>query len=230
MTITKRGAWWVDGGSYRKGLEGTLGEDVDVQSDTLGWALRSLKYELAYNGFAGGMILDSPLLGDAADKSIRAFQTARQLVVDGKAGQRTLARLLEKRCKAAEGKYLLEPDICLRIVGHESSFDIGAIGSVDYLDRGCTQKHIFAGGSVNLSQATRPALAIPRLAAQLARLRDLFDLDTAVASWNVGEGGAEWWHDAGKPAHGSPSWWTAGDLSARIVAYLEAVRTVKATG
>jgi soluble lytic murein transglycosylase-like protein len=229
MSISERGAWWVDGGSYRKGQEGSLGEDVDVQADTLGWTLRSIKYELAFNGFQGGMILDSPLIGDAADKSIKAFQTARKLVVDGKAGQRTLAKLLEKRCNAAEAKYVLEPDICLKMVGHESSFDPGAIGYADYLDRGCTQKHLYPGGSVNLSQAIRPAVAIPRLAAQLARVRDLFDLDTAVASWNVGEGGAAWWFEAGKPGHGSPSWWTAGDLSARIVAYLEAVRNVNIT-
>jgi hypothetical protein len=226
VTIAKTGAWWVDGGSYRKGQAGTLGEDVDLQSDTLGWALRSLKYELAHNGFQGEMILDSPLLGDAADHQIRLFQASRALIVDGQAGPRTLAALLAGRCAFAESGARLPAGTIYQIVGHESSFDLGAIGSVDYLDRGCTQKHLFAGGSVNLSQAIRPALAIPRLASQLARIRDAFDLDTAVASWNVGEGGAEWWFKQGKSASGSPFWWTAGDLSARIVAYLAAVRRV----
>lgn len=221
---TEFGAWFL--GGYRHGMMGTLGQSLALDAhDNLGWTLRSWKYELDYNGFRGRMILDNPVLGDAAVRQVVEFQRSRGLADDGVIGPHTGRELLKKRIADWAYGYRV-PQIDLDgIVRHESGYDLGAIGYVDHDDRGVTQKHIYAGGSVNLSQAIRPALALPRLAAQLQRVALEWDEDTAVASWNVGEGGAEWWYSEGKPATGSPSWWTSGDLAARATAYVAAVRT-----
>jgi hypothetical protein len=218
------GAWFL--GGYRKGLAGTLGESLDLATtDNLGWALRSWKYELAYNGFRGQMVLDLPALGGDADHQIRAFQDYAGLTADGIIGPKTGSALLQKRIRATSYVYGIPFFLLNGIIRYESSYDLGAIGSVDNADRGPTQQHIYPSGAVNLSQAIRPAWAFPHLGSTLLRIRGLTDLDSAVVSWNVGEGGAEWWFQHDKPTSGSPSWWTAGDLSARATAYLDAVRS-----
>lgn len=221
--MTAFGAWFF--GGYRRGMAGTLGESLDLAAlDNLGWTLRSWKYELAYNGYHGAMILDTPATGEAFATEVRAFQHDSGIGVDGVIGPVTGAKLLHKRIGRVAAQYAVPPEDVYGIVRHESAYDLGAIGYADHDDRGATQKHIFASGSVNLSQAIRPALAIPRLAAQLQRLGKEWDSEAAVVSWNIGEGGAEWWFEAGKPTTGSPSWWTSGDLAARATAYLAAVR------
>lgn len=222
-TTANVGAWFL--GGYRHGMMGTLGESLSLAAqDNLGWALRSWKYELAYNGYRDRMILDNPVLGDAAVRQVVEFQRSHGLAADGVIGPRTGRELLQRRIATASASYGVSSRDVDGIVRHESGYDLGAIGYVDHDDRGATQKHIYAGGSVNLSQAIRPALAIPRLASQLQRVAREWDEDTAVASWNVGEGGAEWWYTAGKPDSGSPPWWTSGDLAARATAYVAAVR------
>lgn len=216
------GAWFV---VYRKGLAGTLGESLDLADrDNLGWALRSWKYELDYNGYRGAMVLDTAALGDAASAEIRAFQDEHGLAADGIIGPATGRQLLGKRIRGVASGYGVAYAALDGIVAHESGYDLGAIGSVDHGDRGLTQQHIYPTGSITLSQAIRPASALPRLAAQLKRLAWEWDEDAAIASWNIGEGGAEWWWKQGKPASGSPSWWTFGDLAARATAYVAAVR------
>lgn len=224
MTETT-GAWFL--GGYRKGMTGTLGQSLALgATDNLGWALRALKYELAFNGLTG-MVLDSPTLGAAADVQIRLFQASKQLLQDGVVGPRTARELLRARIIAASSDYRVPFVSVDGIVRHESSYDLGAIGYVDNDDRGLTQKHIYAYGSVNISQAIRPALALPRLASQLRRCTLLWDADAAIASWNIGEGGAEWWFSEGKPTSGSPSWWTASDLAARATKYVLDVRSTE---
>jgi putative peptidoglycan binding protein len=234
VTVT-RGAWLK--GHYQRGLSGTLGESMDSDSDNLGWTLRSWKYELDYNGFRGRMVLDEPSFGDAMDHEVRAFQDKQGLIVDGILGPATGRALLQQRTFSVVANMWRPPgllDQCLRdtrgIIQHESAYDVGAIGYVDSGDRGCTQVHVYtsSGPSINLSQAIRPALAIPRLVAQLVRLTHDYDADAAVVSWNCGEGGAQWWYENGKPTTGSPSWWPGPEpLGQRATEYLAAVRAAR---
>lgn len=222
MTGTS-GAWFL--GGYRKGMAGTLGESLDLAMlDNVGWALRSWKYELLYNGFRGEIVLDSPVLGDAADRQIRAFQAHAGLREDGVIGPATGRALLTRRGIDTARDFGASSGDVLGILAHESSFDIGAIGVEDNGDRGVTQAHCFPEGP-SLSQAIRPAPALRRLASHLTEMRLEYDADTAVVSWNVGSGAAGWWHDQGKPTSGSPSWWPYSDLGARCTAYLTAVRS-----
>lgn len=221
--MTLSGAWFL--GGYRKGMAGTLGESLDLHAlDNLGWTLRSWKYELLYNGFRGSMVLDSPVFGEAADLMIRAFQAHEGLLqVDGVIGPATGRALLWRRMNDTSHDFGVPLGDIVGIVGHESSFDIGAIGERDNSDRGPTQSHCYPSGP-SLSQGIRPALALRRLASHLTQMRIAYDDDTAVVSWNVGDGGAGWWHDQGKPSAGSPSWWPYEDLGARCTSYLAAVR------
>lgn len=222
-----KGAWTQ--GGYKHGDAGTLGEDLLSDADNRGWAIRSWKYELAYNGFRGKMILDAPSFGDAMETEVKLFQTFSKLTADGVIGPITGKELLLARIWHVStlfaGKDVPFHDALHGIVAHESGYDVGAVGWIDPGDRGPTQYHVVtASGAVNLSQAIRPALAIPRLASQLDRLRRVWDIDTAIVSWNVGEGGAEWWFENGKPATGSPSWWTNPQpLGQRATEYLAAV-------
>jgi hypothetical protein len=220
--ITHKGAWFLPG-FYRTApaLVGTNGESLESDSDNLGWACFSWKYELVYNGFRGKMLLDTMTLGDAAGTQIAAFQASKGLKADRAIGPRTGKALLEKRIRDNEAAYKLTSGDLFRVVAQESGFDLGAIGWVDQLDRGCTQKHIYAGGSVTLSQAIRPAFAMPRLASQLQRVGEALDREAALASWNCGEGGAEWWFRNGKPSTGGPTWFPG--LGERATAYLAAL-------
>jgi len=231
MAIMNRGAWFIGGGTYTPILRGTNGQDLESDSDNLGWACFAWKYALVKNGFRGEMVLDSPVLGDAARTQIKNFQKAHSLAVDGSIGPHTGERLLRIYFQEAEqNAFEMPAGTYWQIGAQESNFDLGAIGWSDTNDRGPVQTHIYVVNGVpnlTLSQAIRPAYSIPRLGAQISRMRENFDLDTAVASWNVGEGGAEWWYKAGKPISGSPSWWDEekyGSLAARCWKYITDVR------
>lgn len=231
MGLTYKGAWYLHG--YKAPLEGTLGNGLASDSDMLGWAVRSWKYALYKNGYRGAMVLDTPVLGDAARHQIIKFQQAHGLGADGIIGPHTGERLLRVYFQEEEHRYHLPVGLCWQIAAQESGFDLGAVGSQDSNDRGVVQLHIYVVGGVpnlTIAQAVRPAYAVARCAAQMARIAAACDgdYDTAVVSWNCGEGGAEWWHAAGKPAEGSPGWWDEakyGSLAARCWRYLHDVHS-----
>lgn len=224
MTEIARGAWV--GGGYAAVLRGSSGDDLASGSDNLGWACFAWKYALAKNGHRGAMVLDTPVLGDAARTQVKAFQAARGIGSDGVIGPRTGELLLRAYFMEAELNAGLPLGTVWQIGALESNFDVGAVGFVDANDRGPVQTHIYESPrTLTLGQAIRPAWSIPRAASRVARVAKATDLDTGVASWNVGEGGAEWVFDHGKPASGSPDWWHgAEDLSERYWRYLELVR------
>lgn len=224
MTLSKKGAWFV---FYRLGMTGTKGLALDSDSDNLGWAIHAWKHALAYAGFGGTMNLNSPTIGKQADTQIRAFQKAKGLGSDGVIGPHTGRALVMPYVEAQAQAHSLPLWMPRGVVGHESGFDVGAIGYADQGDRGSTQRHLGSGINISLSQAIRPAWAIPSLASRLANMKSLMDEDGAVASWNCGEAGAEWWFDSGKPDSGSPPWWDEakyGSLGKRATDYVAAVR------
>lgn len=225
MSITKKGAWFY--GGYKPVMVGTDGQSLDSDTDNLGWACFAWKYELYFNGYQGAMVLDQPTLGDAAGTQIAKFQADNGITVSRTIGSTTGERLCRKRIRDNEKAYSLPAGTAWQLIAQESSFDLGAIGYVDTGDRGLTQRHLDPNSDVLLSQAIRPAWAVPRLCAHLQRVSGLCDLDTAIVSWNIGEGSAEWWFDHGKPTTGSPSWWSSswGDMSQRAWAYLTNVQS-----
>jgi len=224
MAITRKGAWFLPGDAYTPVLRGTNGQSVASDSDNLGWACFAWKYALLKNGYRGEMILDSPVLGDAARTQIEKFQGDHNLKFDGSIGPITGERLLRIYFQEAEQRTFELPAGTLWQIGaQESNFDTGAIGFIDPGDRGPVQKHIFPGG-VSLSQAIRPAYSIEILRSQIERVRNLFDLETAVVSWSVGEGGAEWWFKNGKPTSGGQDIF-GFDVGARAWKYLQDVHS-----
>lgn len=224
--MADKGAWFLGGYTGNPPMRGTNGTSLNVASDNLGWALVGWKHELAYNGFIGGAVLDTPVLGDAAYKQIMAFQKANGIVADGDIGPRTGKALLRKRIFAAQAKEVIPDNLLCKLVAQESGFDIGAIGYVDTRDRGPVQMHLGYVGSVSLDKAIRPEISIPFCAATLRSRADYYkDWDVAVASWNVGFAGGDYWKKSGKLASGGRPDLGLDNLYERATAYVTAVKT-----
>lgn len=184
---------------YEKGLSAPT-------DSVLGYAIVAVKKELAYNGFGHGMILDTPVIGDAADKAIRAFQNAHDLVADGIVGPFTAEALFRKRSALLESAKSIPAGYLCRLKTQESGNDPAAVGDVDPDDHGLIQINLRIHPDVTLAQATDPSYCLPWGAQDLAAAFASFhDWPTALASYNVGLGGARRWLSAGKPATGGPS-------------------------
>ncbi len=219
-TATGRGAWYVPHSYYTGNPRMIASEETDPKQ---AWALRSWKYELSYNRFKGGMILDSFVLGDAFDRSLRGFQdfAGGGSFVDGKLGPGTARRLLASIIGTAELTEYLEPHLLYRLVSLESGFDLGAEGYVDPRDTGPVQANLALSG-LNVNQAIRPHFVLPWAARHLRSARDTFqDREAAIASWNCGLGGARWWVDNGKPTSGGPTWFP--NLAERATRYVQLI-------
>lgn len=174
-------------------------------NDAYGYAVLGIKNELAFNGFHGAMNLTNQVLGDQADKEIRAFQKDQRLEVDGVVGPSTALSLFRKRALQLESADNIPNHLLSRLKTLESGNDPGAIGVVDPRDRGLLQINSGAHPDVSDAEAFNPAFSLQFAATRLsdAHLR-LGDWDAAIASWNVGETYAKRWLEAGKPASGGP--------------------------
>ena len=110
------------------------------------------------------------------------------------------------------------------LVQNESAWDPGAVGAVDANDLGLGQ--INGPSNPTLSEKVRlqPATAFGYMRDRLTAAIDYFDGDlrTAVASYNLGRGGASSWKKAGSP----DSWTPVGSSTPRQVnAYVDRILT-----
>lgn len=199
-------------------------------NDVLGYAIRGIKRELAYNDFHDGLNLDTQAFGTSADKNTRLFQRANGLEDDGVVGPHTGLALFRKRCMDLENQYAIPNGYLRKIKTVESSNDPGATGNVDPADTGLVMIHLSPQISITLEQAVEPAWCLPYCARTLAaRHERLVNWPATIASWNVGEGGAAYWNRAGRPKTLFADWFTDPDgnlidLGARATHYVDLVR------
>jgi hypothetical protein len=200
---------------YQKGTRADSGTQE-------GYGILAVKRELDFLGYPG-LDVDSLVIGNAASRAIIDFQRKHGLDPDGVVGPLTGRQLYKLRIGQLEAKHGVPDDLACKIVGLESAFDPAAIGVSDPADHGIVQINATAHPTITLAEAYDPAFALEYLAAGLqATYAKLHDWDCAVASWNVGGGGASDWCGLHKPSTGGPSWFP--DLFARATHYVALVK------
>lgn len=179
---------------YKQGLKG---ESVP---DPVGSAIIALKVELAYNGHEGAMDLTTPYFGVHMDRQTRHFQGENALEVDGVIGPKTALALYHKRFHDLEDEHGIINSYVCKVCQLESAVDPGAVGVVDPHDHGIMQINAIAHPDISLAEAFTASWSLEYFAnALVANHEALNDWDAAVASWNIGSGGAKYWLAHGKP-------------------------------
>lgn len=201
------GAW--DYGNYKYDERTKVGTD-GRNDPRLAAGILAIKNELRYTGFAReAMVGDLPFYGSSVANSVRDFQAAKGLTVDGQIGPRTAKELFRKRVNAVEDKYGLPRGSIGKKLTLESAFDPIARGTADPDDTGIAQINLRIHSSVTEGQAYSPEFAID-WAAKYVRsnyegIEDQLDIMKAArAAYNIGSTYARQWLLAGFPDSGGP--------------------------
>jgi soluble lytic murein transglycosylase-like protein len=205
----QRGAW---NQFYRNPMTG--------HDDDEGWAILSLKRELAYNGYPDGMKLSTQTFGKGAEQATKEFQQAHPDCgpADGIIGPKTAMVLWRKQKLEVERKNGIPDHWLAKQITHESANDPAARGYIDQNDRGLDQISKIHHPEVSDKQAFTASFSIPWHGEMLYEAAAIFlDWEVAVVSWNVGIGGARVWLELGKPQ-------TRGGLTSPAWIYLQQVK------
>lgn len=238
--MTGRGAWAVSGlgGTLNVGGKtagpyyclavgrpwvGTLGSNPDVNTRAVHGGVVAIQHALAR---AGATLLIDGLFGPATSRAVTAWQQAQPAsantgVWGGVGPDSAKALFLPLLKERVTDNFAF---VVCGIITSESTWDPGAVGYIDDQDLGLAQ--INGPSHPSLSEADRldPGIAIDFAHDQLLSNLEFFggDLRTAVASYNLGRGGATTWKKAGSP----DSWTPAGSTNARnIRAYVDSILT-----
>lgn len=171
------------------------------------WAMLAIKTEIVYNGIPqGGMDTTDPTFGKGTDEKVREFQASQAgLDVDGIIGPWTAHRLFRKRVLEVEKKLALPQGMLCKLKSLESSDDPAAL-SDDKHDRGPVQINDLSHPQVSDKDCYNPSFCFLWAGQYLRSAYDGIrtvdgqkDWDLALASYNVGWGGARRWDRAGRP-------------------------------
>lgn len=154
------------------------------------------------------------LFGPVTEGHVKDFQERAGLTVDGVVGRDTSRELLwpdlRRKVNNLRRKYpnanLVTPVLVCGVITHESNWDAGAVGYLDERDVGLAQ--INAEAHPEWSEAYRLA-PIPCFAFVFNYMKNaieqLGDIKLAVASYNLGIGGARTWDRKGRPNPYTPA-------------------------
>lgn len=137
--------------------------------------------------------------------TVKAAQSMLGVKPDGIAGKVTMARLIrpvvERKCYGSAVPWSL----IMSLMGNESAFDPGAIGSLDPNDWGLGQINSLANPHVSFSDAMCPSFAIQYMVNRFKiAVSQLGTQNDAIASYNLGLTGAKMWVAAGRPSLWQP--------------------------
>lgn len=163
------------------------------KGDRIQYAIESIQVELAYNGFTP----EAALVG-TFDPATRAatvdFQRKSGLKTDGIVGPYTARALCQKRIFDASNHHSVNPLLTAGIIRVESAYDFGAVGFVDHRDRGLGQINSAAHPTITDIEAYTSSFSIRWVAKYMqAALQAFMDDECAIASYNLGYGGARSW-------------------------------------
>lgn len=208
------GAWQS---YYRKGEKRDIGEPR-------AYAILAFKKELEFRGFGDNLTMDTPYFGDAMKNRVIDFQKSLNMTADGVIGPVTSRRLFKKRIWDQSHKKNFPALMLCKQLNLESGFDPAAVGYVDPRDRGLAQINSFWHPSVSDEKAFSPEFSIPWAADYLAaNLKEIKDIDAALAAHNVGRFYAKQWLNAGKPDEGIFTI-TGRDIAIVITNYIKLIK------
>jgi hypothetical protein len=229
INLSGRGAWSKIGGTlsvdgtkpgvyYRTPATGTnyIGKTIDQLDPNQRAVKGAVKaYQGALNRRLGTNLTLDGVLGPVTSGKITAFQKKAGEYVDGVLGPKTSkSLLLPDLQKVVRNYHTTNPGydeitwvIVSGVINSESGWDAGAVGYVDESDLGLAQIN---GPSHPYTEAQRldPMLAFPFVFIYLRdslKTAKIVTIDDAIASYNLGVGGAGKWIDAGRPDIWKPS-------------------------
>jgi peptidoglycan hydrolase-like protein with peptidoglycan-binding domain len=173
-----------------------------MDNDRLGFAIRTVKEELVYNGYDKPEIkLDLAIFGNYAVSNTKDFQKANGLEVDGVIGPKSLLVLSRKRATELENQYRIPDHRLARQKTGESANDPNAVGPDN--DTGPLQIVPKYHPGMTLKEMVSLKDSLTYGAQQMkAAYNDIGDWDGAMVAWNIGWTRARAWVQAGKPATG----------------------------
>jgi hypothetical protein len=220
------GAWAYGFFKYTEG-EPLMGGDYP---DRAGRAALAFKLEYIHNGYDGSglkcPLAITPWYGKCAGAVTARFQKNQSLkgLTPGVLGPSVARVLFRKRSAEVEAHYGIPDHLLSKLKSLESNDDPAAVGYLDDRDRGLLQINSFFHPDVSDDEAFDPAFSLDWGGKNLSLAFKTFDdWDVAIASHNVGWGGAQDWLDSGKLAEGGPDWFP--QLYSRATQYVRLVRS-----
>lgn len=217
-----RGAWNVNGEGGTLSAKGTsrgpyyrapapgslmrmpgLNAAMTIRNGASTVNINDLAVYYAVKGLQGkiGAVADG-ILGPKSDEAIRRWQHVRGLVADGIPGPKTFRAMFEPDARKAALQYGEKIEYMLiGHIGHESGWDLGAVGYSTPQDLGLCQ--ISGRWHPELDEDFRltPSKSLPWAARFVKENLDYLkgDVDAAILAYNLGKGGATSWVKAGRP-------------------------------
>ena len=171
-----------------------VGAQVNVNDLAVYYAVKGLQQKIG--------AADDGILGPKSEAAIKAWQKSHSLVPDGVPGPKTFRAMFKDDARKAASQYGEKVEyMLLGHVGHESSWDLGAVGYSTPDDLGLCQ--ISGRWHPELSAEFRftPSKSLEWSAAFVKGNLDYMkgDLDAGILAYNLGKGGATQWVRAGRP-------------------------------
>lgn len=210
---------------YRTPATGTnyIGKSI-VETDPNQRAVRGAvkAYQAALNRRLGTKLATDGAFGPVTGNALIDFQRASGEYVDGVLGPKTSRSLLladiQKSVRNYQAAYpghtAITAVIVSGVINQESGWDAGAVGFVDSNDLGLAQINGPAHAQYTEAQRLDPMVAFPFVFNYLRESLDtatIVTIDDAIASYNLGTGGAGSWIKAGRPDFYDPSGRKPGD-------------------
>lgn len=236
-----RGAWNVSGAGGTKKYKdatkpgpyyylgtGTAPEGRRRNADEYAVYRAVIAYQRALNRALGTKLLLDGLLGPKTSEALTKFQTANQAKTGtpwGGVGPDTSEALLTPYAVDAV-KAGSDDRVTLKMVTgtvrHESLWDAGAVGYTDPDDLGLAQINKKAHPDYTNVQRLTPSFAMQFIVDYYTNALNALagNIDDAVASYNLGIGGARSWIAAGRPDTWSPS---AGSAPRDVRGYIDSI-------
>lgn len=236
-----RGAWNVQGvGGTKQFKDSTkpgpyyynrVGYDQGTRDNNERAVWNAVKvYQKALNRAMGTKLLVDGLYGTSTTRVMTEYQQKQlsagdsSVVVWGGIGPETSKMLLypiltETFSKNNTNK-LLTPTVVSGVIKHESNWDAGAVGYVDENDVGLAQINSKAHPEYTFEQRQQPEICFKFVVEYLNDSLTLLNnnLRDAIASYNLGVGGARSWIRAGRPDIWKP---TATSAPRNVKAYID---------